>query len=132
MKLNKELLLRAADAIEANPQHFDMRSWVGVSEYGTTGCIVGWAIFLHKKRKNFSLFALNYNRNDNFLPPRLMPILGIESDELFCVLACWSEWKNKWMQSKYTDAGTGTEKAKIAADYVRWFVANYDRLDGEI
>lgn len=48
MTLNRDLMYRIADAIEREPERFDMGDWIGETECGTTFCVAGWAVLLEK------------------------------------------------------------------------------------
>lgn len=119
--MNKELLLKVADAIEANPEHFDMNAWAEETpSCGTTACIVGWA-----------LVAFNGAGID--AAPRLWDaapdyeiseIIGITfGSEKFGNLAYVSTWRRRDLAARYIRAARPKTKARIAAEYVRWFVA---------
>lgn len=43
-EINKELLLKVADVIEAYPENFNMRDFF--NDCGTTACIAGWCVSL--------------------------------------------------------------------------------------
>ena len=47
--MNRELLIKVRDAIEAEPMAFKMSMWISkdiISPCGTTACIAGWAATL--------------------------------------------------------------------------------------
>lgn len=50
--MNKVLIQQVIEAIESDPEHFDMSDFFGYSGgCGTTACIAGWAIYLAHKDK---------------------------------------------------------------------------------
>ena len=129
--MNKDLLLRTAAAIEANPKHFDMDKWFGTKKgCGTTACIVGWAIHLHRADAALGDSAdawLNYEFTTHDMG---IEILGIDSD-LFGTLVYDFAWRNSELKHRFQEAKTPQKRAEAAADYVRWFVETFGEKENE-
>ncbi|HEY0658250.1 MAG TPA: hypothetical protein VGD05_07235 [Pyrinomonadaceae bacterium] len=116
--MNKPLLRKTANAIEANPEHFDMEYYVG---YGceTTACIAGRALFIHEKRKYLKPFCNKYD--DRFPVNETRKLLGLNREK-FWQLTIIQLWLESDAKTAYLNAKTPEEKARAAAEYVRWFV----------
>lgn len=118
--MNKKLLLEVADAIEANPKHFDMRTWFGISTCGSTACIAGWAIHL-ETGKDLEVLRSEVIQAGGFIKPetiarKVLELNEVESNRLFTA-SLWLKNSETFSKSKSKET-----KAKIAAEYVRWFV----------
>jgi hypothetical protein len=124
--MNKTLLLKVADAIEANPEHFDMESFV--DSCGTTACIAGWAWFLNQNKKDLKSFInqkdknLGENKRYKTYKAEIEKATGLKfSSHLFDVLCFEDDW-HKDFKKRFKKATSKKGKARIAAEYVRWFV----------
>ena len=91
--MNTDLMLRVADAIEAHPRKFDMRSWYTSERFtptpstvpsllepdcGTAGCIGGWGMAIEHPGEPYEF--------EGFLP-RVANLFGLSNyaaDALFC------------------------------------------------
>lgn len=123
--MNKELLLKVADAIEANPAHFDMDDFFQNTECGTTACIAGWALFLESGKEKYDEFFLNHANWTTDYGQKLGEAVGIPYyTEEFDHLCMVESWTNTKLRRAYKQAVRPKTKAKIAAQYVRWFVEN--------
>jgi hypothetical protein len=114
--MNKPLLLKVADAIEANPQHFDMSLFT--DDCDTTACIAGWAVFLNSRYKNFKKFLAE---NDYSIPTRAASALKLTDDQASRLF--YTEGWPARKRVKYRNAPTLEAKAKVATDYIRQYVA---------
>jgi hypothetical protein len=125
-KKQQENLLEAARLIEANPRHFSMSGWI----CGSTACVAGWAMMVDQKRTDLSgaekwFDNLTYENKT----ASIIRACGFYDGKLFLA----TEWIDCLPKSKYRRAIDGDwneqEKAKAAADYVRWFVANHTTVE---
>lgn len=120
--MNKDLLLKVADAIEANPEHFDMENWFQDTACGTAACIGGWALHLHKQKKSLMLTDKYFTKAINPVAEmrRILKLPHVDFEALTLV----GQWENVALRRRYYNAQTPKTKAKAAAEYVRWFVEN--------
>jgi hypothetical protein len=120
--MNKELLLKVADAIEANPKHFDMDDFL--DECGTTACIAGWSVSLYED-KNLPALANDYEEKEIAKVARQILDVGEvrDSNEIGSALFYVCDWRNNDLRRRFHLSANRKTKAKIAAEYVRWFVA---------
>jgi hypothetical protein len=116
--MNKELLLKVADAIEANPEHFDIENWFNMC--GTTACIVGWAWHIYLGNKNLIATHREWQGMKRY-EERTEDLLGISNIDH---IAFTQYWLNKRLADRFEKAKRSGTRAKIAAAYVRWFVEN--------
>lgn len=114
--MNKPLLLKVADAIEANPEHFDMSLFT--DDCDTTACIAGWAAFLSSRYKRLETFIA---KNDYSIATRATEVLQLTDDQAFRLF--YTEGWPVSRRVKYRNAPTLEAKAKVATDYIRQFVA---------
>jgi hypothetical protein len=114
-------LSKAADLIEANPEHFDMEVWV----CETSACIYGYAAMVDQDKsikqmdKWFNNNLRSYERDN-----ALHTACGFWDVRLFTGL----DWFDCEAKLRYFNAVTLEAKAKAAADYVRWFVENHTEV----
>jgi len=130
--MNKERILALADRIEADPEHFYIGEWV--NECGTVGCLA-WNEVKHEYPNAFPVessvewgmiwdFAKDeHDTGDHSIPDEASRLLGLsdyDSDEnpLFHVGNWTIEFKDKFFTSDRD------ERAGVAAEYLRWYVAN--------
>jgi hypothetical protein len=119
--MNKPLLLKAAAAFEANPKHFGMSDWF----CGTTACIGGWVLHIYWKHEKLSQTIDKWLGNVRFNEAYIQKILEIDYAD-FEALTSVFWWRNEKLENAFQAAKHSKKKAKIAAEYVRWFV----RTDG--
>lgn len=122
-------LLEAARLIEANPEHFDMGDWV----CGTTACVAGWAIMANRSRKSVAWTTkwwakLNADQKDAEIE-RATGSERVFSSTKPHNLFYNSGWFDCEASRAYDAAQTPEERAKAAADYVRWFVENHTEVE---
>jgi hypothetical protein len=124
-KKQQENLLEAARLIEANPEHFDMRTWF----CGTSACIAGYAIMVDRKRKSVPFASKWFNDLcEGDRDHHIRQACGFRDDYLFID---W-QWHDCLPQSLYLSARKERDRinqAKSAADYVRWFVENHTKVE---
>ncbi len=125
MKLNVELLERVAKTIVENPDRFAMETWIGPC--GTTACIGGWAISLEmgegrslaEVKKAVSDFSIMHQAARVIFGPEAGTYTGVH---LFG-LSSWPEnFKNA-----YIEAPTSGIRAKVAADYIHYFIEQHKK-----
>lgn len=117
--MNKKLLLDVATAIEANPEHFDMGSFCGKNDCGTTACIAGWAVALSIDGGLNNLPLID----EHSISDKARKVLEIDIQTGIALFFA-NDWRHHRLQRKYFNAQNAKEDAKIAAAYVRWFVEN--------
>ncbi len=143
--MNKELLERVAQHIEAEPRRLQMSSWVEASPKspcGTTACIAGWAVLLTAPDFDAALDVARtptlddegaddswahearvlrtVGREDEDFDQAGRELLGIDrqqADRLFYMIGWPAEFVSGY------DGRNAAEAARIAAARIRHFIA---------
>jgi hypothetical protein len=140
-----ELLARVQKAIWANPEHFDMRMWVGTPEMlgrdhgpatcNTTACIAGW-IVIEDDLGLISLDSLLDSYPERDVERRATRILRTHSIRLTdeaSTLFYAANWPD-WADARYKDVikGTMSDKAKrkqlarLAVARIQYWIDNLE------
>ena len=111
MTLNKDLLERVAQQIEAHPETFDMQDW----DCGTTACIAGWAARLSGKS------MLGMDKGDAYWVG--VELIGLDADHQPKADALFAEiyWPDPFFRDFQSAIGN-EERAEVAAARIRHFI----------
>ena len=139
--MNVALLEKIIEAIQAQPEKFDMSRWFNRLQdendnfCGTTQCIGGWALVLGMSIDPIE--DIYYTENDgsrlaesangekqwiNDIAQKVLDLSFCQADRLFHVM----NWNEKFMRD-YDDAQTPEEKAAVAVARIRHFIATEGR-----
>lgn len=124
--MNTELLLKVKAAILARPEHFDMADWCQVNgevdleprafsqmapPCGTTCCIGGWAVAIVNESPYSSRLRM-------WQGDRALELTERQVEKLF-----FSDGWDMPYASHYRDADTPAQRARVAASYIDYFIA---------
>ncbi len=129
MKINVELLQKVAQYIVENPDRFYMGYWYVSLKEGAceTGCIGGLAIFLAEGNGRSLNETLGTGR---FLPlAASLVVFGDAAAPWDSELAKELFYTPHWpihFQEAYLQGSTNGIKAKVAAEYIHYFIKNHE------
>ncbi len=130
MKLNVELLKEVARAIVEHGECFDMDHWFREKQCNSTACIAGWTVFVAEAKGRTlpeTLLGYFYRTADAALgiaDRAELLLFGrvTATNQLFY----YDRWPKKFREALGV-AGTPGMKAKVAADYIHYFIKKYER-----
>lgn len=134
--MNRQKILQLADYVELHPEEFYLGEWV--NECGSVGCFAWHSIKLEHptaqptNEKLFGYFITQYivpeTKETGWISEKAAEILGVDfygKDSNVHPLFHEDDWLNGDMQNAFARSTDRAEKAQIAANYLRWYVANW-------
>lgn len=130
--MNIDLLYDVQQSILDDPEQFDMSSWFGESECGTTACIAGWAVSIHydnpiekndRRPGSWMIHFINrHTESTVFFEDVASDVLGIDDgpDTLFLIANWPDSYHNQYHQARRDE--NPRRAAHVAAHYISYWV----------